>query len=127
MKEFKSKYISIIQNGQNQFEIELNNGDYSLNESDFIKIDGESYHLKTFRIGEVYTKDNGSIDATLEVKEYFLKKSEVEDFVINNTSNNIQLSIRLKNKTIELVRIKNEEKYDENITKLAIIIINGKL
>lgn len=125
--KYKSKYITIIQNN-NDFEIKIDNGDYSLKESDILNVsEGKNYNLKTFRIGEIYTKDNGSMDANLITKEYHFTKDEIENFEINLLPNKVQLVIRLKNEDIELVGIKNDEKDDENITRLAIIIVEGKL
>lgn len=127
MMKYKSKYITIIQNN-NDFEIKIDNGDYSLKESDILNVsEGKNYNLKTFRIGEIYTKDNGSMDANLITKEYHFTKDEIENFEINLLPNKVQLVIRLKNEDIELVGIKNDEKDDENITRLAIIIVEGKL
>ncbi len=127
MIKYKSKHITIFQNN-NDFEINIDNGDYSLKESDILKVSGrENYNLKTFRIGEIYTKDNGSMDATLVTKEYHFNKSDVENFEINPLPNKVQLVIRLKNEAIELVGINNDEKDDENITKIALIILEGKL
>ena len=127
MNNYKSKYISIKQKDVNQYEIKIDDGEYTLSESDILIVNNENYHLKSFRIGEVYTKDSGVMDATVDFNEYHFKKSDVEDFQINPLAEKVQLSIRLKDKIIELVNIKNDEKLDENITRLALIIINGKL
>lgn len=122
-----SKYISIKRIDNFEFDIVINNDNYAFKEFDQIKINGENYYIKSYRVGEVYTKDNGSIDATLITNEYHFKKSEIVNFEINDLPNTIQLLIRLQNKIIELVNFKKEEKHDENITKLSLLIVNGDL
>lgn len=120
-----SKYISIKRINNSEFDIIIDNGNYAFKEFDQIKISGDNYYIKSYRVGEVYTKDNGSMDATLITNEYYFKKSEIVNFEINDHQAKTQLLIRLQSKVIELVSFKKEEKHDENITKLSLLIVNG--
>ncbi|MGA9212682.1 hypothetical protein [Kaistella sp.] len=114
--------ISIVNNDKNQYEISLSQGELPFVEKDFITIENENITIKSLRIGEVYTKGSGVLDAKCIVENFSFKKSDIINFSLEDGKNGLMnVNINLNNsEKIELVQQSNSIE----LTKMMCLMVN---
>lgn len=117
--EYKDEFIS---------KIILDDKEFITNQKDELLLGKNSILIRQFRIGEVYTKDNNSMDVRLIVNNFCFKYHEIESVTIFNEMQKSKLCFNLKNSnSIESINIPDTSNLSiifEYINKILLYAVN---
>lgn len=97
--EIDSEFIKNIQRDFKDsciFQVSLRDGNYVFEESDQIIFGEDSLFVRQFRVGKIYTKDNGETDAELNHLELKFSYKEISSISYEIGSNKSHLIFELE-------------------------------